>query len=63
MARDEITARRWFRRKLETIAKTYPELKDPDRQAACDDWLQEEECIERDKASEGERQAQGDRPI
>jgi hypothetical protein len=31
MARDETEARRWLRRKLEAIAKAYPNLKDPER--------------------------------
>jgi len=63
MARDEIAARRWFRRKLEAIAKAYPDLKNPDHQAACDRWLTEEERIERDKANEGTGTAERDREV
>jgi hypothetical protein len=54
IARDETEARRWFRRRLEAIAETYPDLKDPDRQAACEQWLTEEERLERNKGSEGQ---------
>jgi hypothetical protein len=43
MTLDEIATRRWFRRRLKAIAETYPDLKDPDHQVACDGWLKEEE--------------------
>jgi hypothetical protein len=43
MAHDELDTRRWFRRRLKVIAEAHPELKDPDRQKACDQWLEKED--------------------
>ena len=63
MARDEITVRRWFRHRLEAIAKAYPDLTDPDHQAACDRWLTEEQDIERDTAKEETGKAAGERQV
>jgi hypothetical protein len=63
MTLDETEARRWFRRKLEAIAKAYPDLKSPDHQEACDRWLKEEERLERDNAKEGKGTAEGNRQV
>jgi hypothetical protein len=40
MAHDELEVRRWFRRRLQTIGKAHPELKEPGRKDACTEWLE-----------------------
>lgn len=63
MSHDETKVRRWFRQRLEAIAQAHPELKDPDRQTACDRWLKEGEYIEHTTTKESDGQAEGERPI
>jgi hypothetical protein len=61
MSHDELDVRRWFRRRLQALVATYPELKDSDRQVACTRGLtaEAEEYKSNEQSQSDQGQAEG----